>query len=118
MSRKNIALVVILVLVVTVFGFLQYKKNHENSYYVVYLTTGEVYIGKLTTFPDLQLKDSYILQVTKDAKDPTKNNFQLQPISEALWAPASLRLIEKNIIFYGPLLANSKIAETIAAQKK
>jgi len=118
MSKKNIVLVVVVVLVVAVFGVLQYKANHQNDYSVVYLTTGEVYVGKLSTFPDLQLKNAYILQVAKDATDATKTNFQLQPISEALWAPSSLHLVEKNIVFYGPLLPTSKIAETIAAQKK
>ena len=118
LSKKNLVMVVVIVLVVLVFGVLQYRANHQNDYSVVYLTTGEVYVGKLSTFPDLQLKDSYILQVTKDTTDPTKSNFQLQPINQALWAPSSLHLIEKNIVFYGPILPTSKIAETLAAQKK
>ena len=118
MSKKNIAIVVVLVLVVAVFGVWQYKASHSDDYSVVYLTTGEVYVGKLSTFPSLQLKDAYILQVTKDATDPAKNNFQLNPISQALWAPSKLILTEKNVVFYGPLLPTSKIAETIAAQGK
>ena len=115
---KNIIIIVVIVLVVIVLGFLGYKASHPSSYSVVYLTTGEVYVGHLSTFPQLTLTDAYILQVAKDEKDPTKSNFQLNPIKDALWAPSSLHLIEKNIIFYGPLMPTSKIAETIAAQKK
>ena len=117
MSKKNIVLVVVLVLVVVVVGVLKYKAMQTNGYSVVYLTTGEVYVGHLTTFPDLQLKDGYILQVTKDTVDPTKSNFQLNPISQALWAPESLYLNKQNIVFYGPLMSNSKIAETLAGKK-
>ncbi len=116
-SKKNIVIVVVSVLTVLVVGVWQYRASHKNDYSVVYLTTGEVYVGKLNTFGNLTLTDSYILQVAKDAADPTKSNFQLQPISQALWAPKKLHLIEKNVIFYGPLLSTSKIAETLAAKK-
>ena len=118
MSKKNIALAIVIVLVVAGVAFLINKKNREQGYSVVYLTSGEVYVGKLTTIPDLQLRDSYILQVTKDEKDPTENNFQLQPIKDALWAPKVLHFVKDNIVFYGPLMSNSKIAETLAAQGK
>jgi hypothetical protein len=117
-GKKNIVITVVLVLIVIIIGCWQYRVNHSNDYSVAYLITGEVYVGKLTTFPSLELKDAYILQVTKDATDSTKTNFQLNPINEALWAPKELHLTEKNVVFYGPLLPTSKIAETIAAQKK
>ena len=109
---------VVLVLVVVGLGFLIYKNNIDNGYSVVYLSTGEVYVGKLTTFPDLQLKNGYILVVIKDEKDSTKNNFQLQPIKDMFWSPKALHLVKDNIVFYGPLMENSKIAETLVAQVK
>lgn len=108
----------IIVLVVVGVAFWVNKTGKDNGYSVVYLTTGEVYVGKLTAFPNLELTDSYVLQVTKDTIDPDKNNFQLAPTKDALWAPKSIRLIKDNVVFYGPLLATSKIAETIAAQAK
>lgn len=118
MSKKNIVIVVVVILVVVGAAFWINKTKGETDYSVVYLTTGEVYVGKLTTFPDLQLKDSYILQVTKDETDPNKNNFQLQPVSEALWAPKTIHFIKDNVVFYSTLMSNSKIAETLAAQGK
>lgn len=109
---------VVTVLVVVALGFLINKKASDSGYSVVYLATGEVYVGQLSTFPDFQLKNAYILQVTKDATDPAKNNFQITPVSDALWAPESLHLVKKNIVFYGALKKTSKIAETIAAKAK
>jgi hypothetical protein len=114
---KIILIVLMVVLVIAAFSCWWYNAKHANDYSVVYITTGEVYVGKLSTFNGLTLKDSYILQVTKDATDPTKSNFQLNPVNQALWAPQSIHLIKDNVVFYGPLLPTSKIAETIAAQK-
>ena len=117
MNKKNLVLLVVVVLVVVGVALKINKSKEETGYSVVYLTTGEAYVGFLTTFPDFQLKGSYILQVTKNATDPEKNDFQLNPINEALWAPEVLHINRKHIVFYGPLMANSKIAETLAAKK-
>jgi hypothetical protein len=117
-SRRNIGVIVVVVLVVLGVVFYFNKKSEQNSYSVVYLTTGEVYVGKLSTFPDFQLKDAYILQVTKDASDSTKTNFQLNPVKEAIWAPQSMHFIKDNVVFYGPLMSNSKIAQTLVEQGK
>ena len=123
MLQNKVKILVVLVVVLVlglVFVLFRGKLGGlvKTDYSIVYLTTGEVYIGKLTTFPDLQLKDSYILQVTKDATDPTKNNFNLQPIKDALWAPKILHLVEKNVVFYGPLTPESVIAKKLAEQVK
>src|SRR3989338_1004710 len=118
MNKRNILIGVVLFLIVLGVTFLVYKTNKNKGYSIVYLSTGEVYIGKLTTFPDLQLKDAYILQIAKDEKDPTKNNFQLNPIKDALWAPQILHLVKNNISFYGPLSPESQIAPTLAEQVK
>ena len=118
-TKKNTIIgVVVVIILVVVAGFLHYKSKQSQGYSVVYLTTGEVYIGKLSINRDLMLTDAYIFQVVKDPADQTKNNFQLNPINEALWAPEVLYLNKKNVVFYGPLLATSKIAETLAGQKK
>ena len=111
-------ILVVVVLVVVGVGFLVSKKNKEQGYSVVYLTSGEVYIGKLTTFPDFSLSDSHQLQMVKSATDASKNGFQLSPVNEAVWAPEVLHLIKDNVVFYGPLMSNSKIAETLAGQGK
>lgn len=85
----------------------------ENSYSVVYLATGEVYIGKLSFSPKMKLDVSYLLQVVKDAKDSSKSSFQLTPLAEAVWSPKELYLNPDQVIFYGPLKDDSKVAEAI-----
>lgn len=122
MSKKFKILIGLLVLLVIGLIFALFRDKLEQlvkeDYSIVYLSTGEVYIGQLAVFPDLQLKNPYILQVTKDATDPAKSNFQLQPIKDALWAPQSLHLIKDNVIFYGRLMSDSKLAQTLAEKKK
>jgi len=118
MNRNNIVITVVVVLVVAGVAFWVNKTKGETGYSVVYMTTGEVYVGKLSTFPDFELTDAYLYQIIKDATEEAKTNFQLQPIKDVLWAPKSMHLIKDNVVFYGSLMSNSKIAETLAAQAK
>jgi len=115
-ENKTLVLFLIIVLAIVYFSFLSHK--NDNNYSVVYLATGEVYVGKLTTFPNMQLKDAYIFQVIKDTIDPTKSNFQLNPVNEALWAPKEIHLNKEQVVFYGPLSETSKIAETLVGKGK
>lgn len=117
-TNKQLTILIVLVVLIAIFtGFYKYHLKHANDYSVVYMTTGEIYVGHLTTFPDLELKDGYILQMIKDVTDPTKNNFQLQPINKTIWAPDALHFNKNNIIFYGTVLPTSKIYETLATIK-
>jgi|SRR3989344_2473327 len=115
---KIIVVVVVLALALALGIFGKKMGLVKDDYSIVYLTTGEVYVGKLSTFPDLTLKGAYILQVTPDPADATKNNFQLNPLKDALWAPKSLHLVRDNVVFYGPLSPESQIAKTLAEQPK
>ena len=110
---------VVLVLIVVGAGFYFNKTKDVGGYSIVYLTTKEVYVGKLTTFPDLQLSDGYILNTVPDASDSKKTNFQLTPMSEALWAPQKgIHLVKDNVVFYGALSDTSSIAKTLAEKAK
>jgi hypothetical protein len=119
-NKNKVLVIAVAVLIIALIVVLLKDKIRKNSneYSVVYLTSGEVYIGKLTTFPNLELENSYLLNVTKDASDPNKNNFQLQPVSDAIWAPKEIHLIKKNVVFYGKLSSDSKIAQTLKEQIK
>lgn len=111
-------MVIAVLIVIGVLFIANMNRYQKDNYSVVYLTSGEVYIGKLSTFPQLTLTDGYILVMTKDAADPTKNNFQLNPLSKALWSPEKIVLTRSNVIFYGPLEKTSKIAQTLSEQGK
>lgn len=116
-NNKVISIIIAVLLVIGAFWIVNDLRS-KDSYSVVYLSSGEIYVGKLSTFPKFTLSDGYVLAITKDATDPTKNNFQLNPISKMVWAPEKLVINSKNIIFYGPLDKTSKIAQALAEQGK
>lgn len=110
-----IAVVVIIAAIVGIAKFYIQPKMQAaaNAYSVVYLTTGEIYIGHLAVWPRMELNGAYLLQSVKNQTDPTKTNLQLTPMSDALWAPKQLFLNKENVIFYGPIEDGSKAAEAI-----
>lgn len=121
MDTKKVLIVVGLVIAIALgagLGIYLPKIKAQSSYSVVYLATGEVYIGKLSVFPRPTLTDAYLLQIVKDKDDPAKSNFQLSPLAEAMWSPTKLYLNSKQVIFYGPVSETSKVAETIRNAKK
>lgn len=120
-NKVFIGIIVILIVALVVVFFVGKDRKEgprEGNYSVVYMTSGEVYIGKLKVFPRLILIDSYLFQVVKDSTDPNKSNFQLQPLSDAMWAPKKLILNKDNIIFYGPIKDDSKIVQTLVGRGK
>jgi hypothetical protein len=117
-KNKWITLIVAVVIILALVVSLIFLARGSDDYYVVYLASGEVYVGKLAVFPSLQLRDAYSLQVTKDDKDPTKNNFNLNPVKDAVWAPAKLHLNKNQVVFYGPLESSGKIAQVLADREK
>lgn len=122
MNRKMKVLMAVLLLIVggSIFtaGLSIYKPDAirsvlSKSYSVIYLSSGEIYIGKLSTFPKLVLTDAYILQAAANPDDPANKTFQLAPLKEALWAPDKIYLNKENIIFTASIRPDSQIAQTL-----
>ena|SRR3989338_8473071 len=118
MHKNKIIGGVVLVLVVAGAVLLGLKMQKEQGYSVIYVSTGEIYVGRLSTFPSYRVEDMYILQTTRDPADPAKNTFKLNPVADALWAPKVLHLNRKNVVFYGSLTDDSVIAKKLAEQAK
>jgi hypothetical protein len=101
MSKINkILLVVITVLVVAiVLGLLWYWRTYYgNQYYAVYLDTGDLYFGKLSTFPDLTLSNVWYLQ-----RDSQGNN-SLSELIKAPWGPeGSIKINRDKIVWTAKL---------------
>ena len=116
-KKKLIAAAVLIIVIAGAIGggmCLHHKWQMSQSYSVVYLSTGEIYIGKLSYFPKrFKLNDAYRLQAVKDPADETKTNFQLTPLDEALWSPKELYLNRDQIVFYGPIEESSKAGEAL-----
>ena len=104
--------VIVAVVVLAVAYFVLFVKQ-DSGYSVIYMSTGEIYIGHLSTFPRFTLADGYIFQVTPDSANPGKNTFQLTPFKEALWAPQYVHINADQVIFFGPLLESSNIYQTL-----
>jgi len=112
MNNKYLLIICFCLLLFVLVSFYFNWQEKEN-YSVVYLSTGEIYIGKLSYFPKLTLTDAYLLQVLKDPSDSTKNTFQLAPLSEALWSPERIYLNREQVIFSGPMNESSKAFQAI-----
>jgi len=128
MLKSKKCLIILIVVVVLVFGFGFYLYSElaisKKPWSVVYVTTGEIYIGKLSSFPRFQLFDAYLLQVVKKPGAETdegvqeETQFQLTPLKDALWAPKKLYLNKEQVVFYGPVREDSRVAEAIREASK
>ena len=116
-KKKLVIAVAVLVAVIIAWGALclypKWQMSKEHS--VVYLSTGEIYIGKLSylSVPKFKLTDAYRLQAVKDAEDETKTNFQLTPLKDTLYSPKKLYLNPDQVVFYGPIEENSSAGEAL-----
>lgn len=89
------------------------RSAFNKPYSAVYLSTGEMYIGKLSVFPRLTLTNAYLLQIVPDQTDPTKKSFQLAPLKDALWSPDTIYLNRNMVVFTAPISDGSEVAKTI-----
>ncbi len=89
------------------------KGLFNKPYSVVYLDSGEIYVGRLSTLPRLILDDAYILQIVPNEEDPAKSGFQLTPLSSTLWAPKRIYLNKDHVIFTAEVRDDSQVAQTL-----
>lgn len=115
MSKLNkILLVVVVVLIIALAGVVYWqvsKKSWDNNdYWAVYLSTGDIYIGKLSYFPRLHLSDVWFFQETGDDSNP----FTVAKFSKAFWGPDdNLYLNEKQVIWKNKLSESSQVISYI-----
>lgn len=105
---NKILLVVVVVLIIALAGVVYWQNfgKSGDNYWAVYLSTGDVYIGKLSYFPRLHLSDVWFFQKTSD----TQNPLNLSKFSQAFWGPGDeLYLSEKQIIWKNKLSETSQV---------
>jgi len=113
MSKFNKILLVIAILLFVVLGLTLYWQlgGFKQSYWAVYLNTGDLYFGQLHRFPTLSLSDVWFIQ--RNAQDTT-NPFTLVKFEQAFWKPENkIYLSEKDIVWKAKLQADSPILDTI-----
>ncbi|KKU25857.1 hypothetical protein A3I25_01385 [Candidatus Nomurabacteria bacterium RIFCSPLOWO2_02_FULL_42_17] len=116
MSKRNIIITIIVVLIVAVVititaNFL--ARQGSSEYSLVKLTTGELYVGRLSWFPRPAMRNAHLFQITADPEDATKQNPQLMPVSESLWAPKVIYFNPEQIVIRGHIGKDSAIAKTL-----
>lgn len=96
-----------LLLVLVLIAFYAYG-NLEAPYYAVYLSSGDLYFGKLHRFPRLSLTDAWFLERSTEQG----NALRIANFREAFWQPqGTLFLSEKNILWLAPLSPDSRVIQ-------
>jgi hypothetical protein len=81
-----------------------------SPYSAVYLSTGDVYFGKLDWFPSPHLEDAWFLQRTTDANgNPT---VAVYPFGQVAWGPTDIVYFNsQQIIFWTRLATDSNVVK-------
>lgn len=122
MSKLNKILLVVVVLLLIVLAFMLWKPDFSKivsgqSYYAVYLTTGDLYFGKMVWYRPDVLTDVRLIQ-TKQASEKEQPSLSLVKFSDIVWGPSNeLKLNKKNILWTAKLSENSQVIQLINAQK-
>lgn len=84
-----------------------------SPYSAVYLTTGDIYFGKLSWFPSPHLTDAWVLQRSQNAQGQTQ--LGVAPFASSFWKPVNeIDLNPQQIVFWTRLRNDSQLAQAIA----
>jgi len=113
MSKLNKILFAFAIALIVVLGLTLYWQliGFKQSYWAVYLNTGDLYFGQLNRFPTLSLTDVWFIQ--RNTQNTT-NPFTLVKFEQTFWKPESkIYLSEKDIVWKARLQADSPILDAI-----
>jgi hypothetical protein len=91
----------------------------EQTWSVIYLTSGDIYLARLDYPVDLSdmriSSESYMVQVAqkKGEGGEVQSNVQLTPLEDFLWAPNKLYINRDQVVFYGPVKEESAAGQAI-----
>jgi hypothetical protein len=119
-TKKLIVIVIVIVIVLVAVGVgiglrLLAGQNPAGAseYSAVYLTTGDIYFGKLSWFPWPHMKNVWFLQRTVNQQNQTQ--LGVAPLSSAFWKPIDeIYLNPKEIILWTSLRNDSQLAQALA----
>ena len=123
MKKSRIVLFIVAVVVVIVLAvwagimiagnFMGAKStNTVSPYSAVYLSSGDIYFGKLSWFPSPHLTDVWYLQRSQGQNNQVQ--VSVQPFTSVFWGPSNeLDLNSKNIMFTTRLMNSSQVVQAI-----
>lgn len=113
-----IVLVIVLIVLGVWLGFKLFSTNDPagpSQYSAVFMSTGDIYYGKLSWFPWPKLRDVWFLQRGVDPQSQ-EVQFGIAPLRTAFWGPMDeIKLNPKQIIFVARLRNDSQVAKAFAA---
>ncbi|MFA5099163.1 MAG: hypothetical protein WC461_03075 [Candidatus Paceibacterota bacterium] len=114
MSKLNkilLAVVIVLIIALVVLIYWQnFKKSDNSDYWAVFLTSGDLYIGKIGYFPSYHLSDVWLIQRTSDEKNP----YSVGKFAQAIWGPGeNLYINDDQIVWKNKLSPTSQMLNYI-----
>jgi len=114
----RISLVIAIILLCTLI-YMSYENKVsriENSYYAVFLRSGDMYFGKLSRFPKLTLADVWYLQVNTQENQQT--GFNLAKFTNMVFGPKDKMEVNKdNVVWISKLRDDSQVVSFILQSK-
>jgi hypothetical protein len=111
MKKSNLVLLIVaIVLAVLIIVGIVWKVVTGPRYSAVYLSTGDIYFGKLTHFPNYGLKQVYTIQITQDEQNP----LSVQRFRNTFWGPEDFMALNKdNVIWVVGLDSQGQMAQLL-----
>lgn len=109
---NKVLLIVVIVLVLILLAVLAWQLWWSSpSYYAVYLRTGDLYFGELSTFPSFTLSHVYMLQVNSQNQ---QNPVSVQKFTNVFWGPEdSIKINRDDVVWYTRLTSDSQLVKLI-----
>ena len=121
MSKRRVGAIITVIIAVAVVGSLAYLASMQAKsrarYSVVLMSNGDIYVGQLSRFPRLELRNGYQVSKGQSADSTKPSPFQLLPFKEALWGPDVLYLNSRQVLLVAPVGEGSQIMNTLKSVK-
>jgi hypothetical protein len=116
LDRKLLVTIGVLLLVIAALAWFYTSQRADKPYSAVLLTSGDLYIGKVSYFPRLSIVDVYTIQAVTDVENPNQLVPQLVSMETSLWAAEKLYLNPEQVVFVGPVGEDSQVMQALAGQ--
>ena len=109
MSKNNILILTLCIIILLTSAYFFYLSRTIDSYYAVYLKTGDLYFGHLSIFPALTMTDIHYIK-----QNQTDNSLELQKFTASIFSPEDkFTLSRDNIVWIAKLSNDSQVIKAI-----
>lgn len=123
MNKLNKILLAVVVVLLLALALIMWKPDvskwasfYKPSYYAVYMTSGDLYFGKMCWWRPHVLQDARMIQ-REQAAENEQPKLNLVKLSDAIWGPiGDLKLNEKSIMWRSKLGDSSQVVQLFNAK--